>query len=76
MDDALPCSKCGGKMRRGFIAEKTDHHTMIASWVDGEPVNAEIFGLRGVNVDVRNRNQFPVRSLRCDQCGFLELYAI
>lgn len=75
MDDALPCAKCGGKMRRGFIAERSEHYTMIARWIDGEPVNAELFGIKGTNVDVRNRNQFPVRSLRCDHCGFLELYA-
>ena len=63
-------------MRRGFIAERSEHYTMIANWVDGDPVNAELFGIKGSNVDVRNRNKFPVRSLRCDQCGFLELYAI
>ena len=63
-------------MRRGFISERSESSTMIANWVDGEPVNAELFGIKGVNVSVHNRNKFPVRSLRCDQCGFLELYAI
>lgn len=76
MNDALPCSKCGGKMRLGFLAERGQHSTYVAKWIDGEPVNAELFGIQGVNVDVRNRNAFPIRSLRCDQCGFLELYAV
>lgn len=76
MNDALPCSKCGGKMRRGFLADRGDHNTFVAHWIHGEPVNAEIFGIKGDNVDVRNRNAFPVCSIRCDQCGFLELYAV
>ena len=76
MDDALPCSKCGGKMRRGFITETSDGHNMVARWVEGEPIYSEFLGIRGSNVDIRNRNVFQVWSLRCDQCGFLELYAV
>ncbi len=62
-------------MRRGFVAERSEHYTMVAKWVDGEPVNAELFGIKGTNVDISKRNTFPIRSIRCDQCGFLELYA-
>jgi predicted nucleic-acid-binding Zn-ribbon protein len=70
------CPKCGGDMRRGFLAERGEHSTFVAKWIDGEPVNAEIFGIRGQNVNIQNRNSFQVRSLRCDLCGFLELYAV
>jgi predicted nucleic-acid-binding Zn-ribbon protein len=76
MNDALPCPKCNGRMRLGFLAERGQQSTYVAQWIDGEPVNPELCGRKGVNVDVRNRNAFPVRSIRCDQCGFLELYAV
>jgi hypothetical protein len=57
MNDALPCPKCGGKMRRGFLGGTRSAQHLYCS-VDrlrtGEPVNAEIFGIKGVDVDVRN----------------------
>jgi hypothetical protein len=70
------CLKCGSETSKGFISERGEHHNFIAQWVEGEPKNASLLGLQGVNVDIRGREIFPIRSLRCDRCGFLELYAV
>ena len=71
------CVKCSGPLAPGFIAERTQGVThYVAKWVAGEPEQAEIFGIRGANVDVAGRWQFGVRAMRCEKCGFLELYAL
>lgn len=71
------CPKCRGPMARGFVAERGGSSgRFVATWVEGEPVNREIFGLKGDNLEIHNRMQFAVRSLRCGKCGFLELYAV
>jgi ribosomal protein L37E len=72
----LICSKCGGNARRGFLSERSDRASFIPKWIEGEPVRPQFLGIKGDNVDVTNRNAFDVRSLRCDRCGFLELYAV
>jgi hypothetical protein len=63
-------------MIRGFIADDTGGSDVVAKWVEGEPVNAKFLGLTGLNVVIRGRMMFPLRSLRCEECGFLELYAV
>lgn len=64
-------------MYLGFIASKSQGTThYVGKWVAGEPVQAELLGIVGANVDVEGRHQFFVRSYRCDSCGFLELYAV
>lgn len=63
-------------MVKGFAAEKSEHYYMNLVWVDGEPVNPTIFGIKGDNVDVRGEQLLPVRGLRCTKCGFLEFYAV
>lgn len=76
-DQAPSCSKCGGQMFLGFIANKTQgttHH--VGKWIAGVPVQAQVLGIVGANVEVGDRHQFFIRSYRCDSCGFLELYAV
>lgn len=71
------CPKCAGEMSRGFVAERGDSSARFpANWIEGDPVHVQRFGLTGDNVEVHGRRQFPVRSMRCGQCGFLELYAV
>lgn len=70
------CSKCGGNLIRGFAADKSEHYFMNLKWVDGEPENPELFGIRGSNVKITDQVQRVVRGLRCDKCGFLEIYAV
>lgn len=75
-EHAFKCPKCGGETTRGFVAERDENNTFVAEWIEGEPRNASLFGIQGVNVDIRDRRRLPIRSLRCDRCGFLELYAV
>ena len=63
-------------MYPGFIANKAHGSThYVGKWVAGEPVQASVLGIVGANIDVEGQHQFHVRSFRCDNCGFLELYA-
>lgn len=70
------CIKCGGSMVRGFAADKSEHYYMKLKWVDGEPVQASLLGIKGDNVDIHREQQRIVRGLRCTKCGYLELYAV
>ncbi len=70
------CSKCGGGMIKGFAADKSEQYYMKLSWVDGEPEQVSLLGIKGDNIKIYDRERFDVRGLRCQKCGFLELYAI
>lgn len=70
------CPKCSGNMIKGFIADKSEVHYFPTYWIEGEPENATLFGLTGDNLNVKNRNKFMIRSLRCEKCGFAEIYAV
>ena len=37
---------------------------------------SSFLGVKGSNIEIGGRRQFSVRSLRCERCGFLELYAV
>lgn len=63
-------------MVKGFAADKSEHYYMKLSWVDGEPEQATLLGIKGDNVNIHNRERHIVRGIRCEQCGFLELYAV
>ncbi|MEP6787432.1 MAG: hypothetical protein ABJB40_03310 [Acidobacteriota bacterium] len=75
-EKVLKCSKCGGAMVKGFIADKSEHSYHVGKWVEGEPEHPSLLGITGDNVNVYKRPSFDVRSLRCEQCGFLENYAV
>jgi predicted nucleic-acid-binding Zn-ribbon protein len=75
-NDSFTCIKCGGNMVKGFAADKSEHYYMKLSWVDGEPQQAKLFGITGDNVNISNETRRTVRGLRCEQCGYLELYAV
>ena len=64
------CPKCGGSMEEGFIIEN-DHGggRSVTRWQSGAPEKG-FFGM------VKKKEpQYPVRSMRCGRCGFLENYA-
>lgn len=75
-EESFKCIKCDGKMAKGFICDKSENGKFITEWVEGEPVKVELFGIVGSNLDISGRRRFTVRSLRCEQCGFLESYAV
>ena len=45
-------------------------YTGVAHWVSGPPEPSFWTGVR-----VRDRPNMPVRTYRCEQCGYLESYA-
>ena len=74
--EGYKCVKCGFEASRGFLVDYSEGSDFLVRWVEGEPQSVTIFGITGKNVETRNRRQFNVRSLRCERCGFLELYAV
>ena len=75
-EDFFRCIKCGGKMIKGFIADNTEGGNFLSKWYEGEPVHKTFFGTPAGNLEVSGKKVFKVRSLRCEKCGFLELYAV
>jgi predicted nucleic-acid-binding Zn-ribbon protein len=70
------CSKCGGQMAKGFIADYSEASYFPTYWIEGEPVNRTLLGIQGSNLEVSGRNKYLIRSLRCEKCGFTELYSV
>jgi len=70
------CSKCGHSTSRGFVADYSDGANFVAKWIEGEPAQVSFLGVKGSNVETGGRRQFSIRTLRCERCGFLELYAV
>ncbi len=73
---SFTCTKCNGNMVKGFAADKSEEYYMKLAWVDGEPQQVTLFGIQGDNVKIGTKPQRSVRGLRCEQCGYLELYAV
>ena len=59
-------------MEEGFIPDKSYMELVIPKWLEGPP-QISFWSLRGIKV-ARKRSH-PVRTYRCDQCGYLESYA-
>jgi len=70
------CKNCGNDTARGFLADLGKANYFLAKWVEGEPERKEFLGLTASNVEVSGRRQLSVRALRCESCGYLELYAV
>jgi predicted nucleic-acid-binding Zn-ribbon protein len=75
-NQTFTCPKCNGNMIKGFIADRSDIHFFPMQWIEGEPENATLFGLKGDNLQIHDKKRFVLRSLRCEQCGFAEIYAV
>lgn len=74
-ESKYPCKLCGGETTRGFLADHHKSNYFVGKWIEGEPDHVEFMGLQG-NVKTAGRRQFDIRSLRCEKCGYLELYAV
>jgi hypothetical protein len=69
------CGECGGTMQMGYIVDRADYSVLRpACWVEGvpEPVSS---GLPDAGLNVHNRAQYAVLTLRCERCGLLKSYA-
>jgi predicted nucleic-acid-binding Zn-ribbon protein len=64
------CPKCGGSMEEGFLIEN-DHggSRSVSQWQAGAPEKSFWLGIK------KRDPQYPIRSMRCGRCGFLENYA-
>ena len=68
---SMTCPRCGGSMEQGFVADKA-HYNMaeVQTWVDGAPERSFWSGLR-----LKDHKVLPVKTFRCEKCGYLESYA-
>ena len=58
-------------MAPGFVVDKGGPNAYYSpEWVEGEPRPAFWTGL-----NLRDRARYPVATLRCTGCGYLESYA-
>jgi len=64
------CSKCQGRIVEGFVPDTSYSVILRSAWVEGKP-EKNLFG----SLKVKGRRTFPIVTLRCDLCGFLESYA-
>ena len=70
MSQSHQCPKCSGPMEEGFVLDNTYGAYVQSTWVEGPPVRSFWVGLR-----LKGREQVPVRTMRCEKCGYLESYA-
>jgi hypothetical protein len=64
------CGKCGGRMEEGFVKDDADNTVTIGVWVQGRPERSFWTGLK-----LRGRRRIAIAAMRCDRCGYVELYA-
>ena len=69
MNEEPHCPKCDGSVEVGYVLDKSLQVT-AARWVIGEPPTT-FTGKRSSKEGHGPR----IRAVRCQQCGFLEIYA-
>ena len=62
------CPKCGGIMQMGTIPDWGYGCIRNQFWVEGQMEFGFFGGLKNP--------QFPIQAFRCEQCGYLELFAV
>ena len=65
------CSKCDGRMERGFVLDYAHGALLVSQWAQGQPKKS--FWRR--TVLPKKEQLFPVGTFRCSSCGYLESYA-
>jgi len=68
---SLSCPRCGGAMETGFTIDVGYGRTAVPKWAAGEPDSS--FWSSGLKL--RGKEQLPISTYRCGQCGYLESYA-
>ena len=70
-EERLTCPRCRGDMGDGFLLESGDYNwPSVTRWVEGAPEAKRWTGL-----NLKDRRVLPVRTFRCERCGYLEFYA-
>ena len=57
------CPKCGGKMIRGFLADRTDSALLKQTWIEGEKPSKLV-----------QKKGTELTAYACEMCGYIELY--
>lgn len=66
----IECSRCDGKLVKGFIYDLGHYeHKEQQVWVEGEPERSVWSGVK-----TKDRNAYSVDPYRCLDCGHLEFY--
>ena len=72
MSGPKECLRCRGPMEPGFVVDRGHHSAPdTQSWVEGQPERTFWRGLK-----TAGREKHPVRTFRCERCGYLESYAV
>jgi hypothetical protein len=69
-EEIVVCLKCKSKMIRGFVPAWFHNDLKIPSWYEGLPKRSFLGG-----VDSQSEIEIPIYAFRCQNCGYLELYA-
>ena len=70
--NAPKCPRCGSAMEPGIVMDRGHGDTVRQQeWLEGEPTRSFWHGLK-----TKGRDKHPVRTFRCERCGYLESYAI
>jgi predicted nucleic-acid-binding Zn-ribbon protein len=64
------CPKCKNKMIQGFVPNNFHNNLQIPTWCEGIPKKSFLGG-----VDAQSDVNIPIGAFRCQNCGYLELYA-
>ncbi|HEX5009984.1 MAG TPA: hypothetical protein VFY71_06250 [Planctomycetota bacterium] len=71
MDGQAACPKCSGAMQPGFVVDHGHYNLRtFGEWAVGQPIKR---GWGGLKMPASKR--FQMRGVRCEKCGFVELYA-
>lgn len=71
MTPALTCPKCSGQMEEGFVLDRTLNTNLQEKWVEGPAARSVWTGMK-----LKGREQIPVTTSRCSECGYLESFAL
>ncbi|MES2207256.1 MAG: PF20097 family protein [Pseudomonadota bacterium] len=70
MNRSLKCPKCSSQMVQGYVLELNDGRLSATSWISGAPEKSFLYG-----TNLKNKQNLPIESFRCEECSFLEFYA-
>jgi hypothetical protein len=71
MPELTECLRCRGRMERGLILDRGESNMANEQkWIEGTP-ERRWWGA----IKTSGRESFPVRTFRCERCGWLESYA-
>jgi hypothetical protein len=68
-DPKSECTECGGRMTAGSMVDYRRDAAATGEWVSGDVVSSAWTG------SIKNKERFVTSAFRCEDCGFLKIYA-